>query len=75
MNADRTVTSPFHHKTKRHQTPLIWTDQHCASTIGLKLNMEQRALWDFVQSTAEGDHWFVGKIWLQNKKKKRKQDF
>lgn len=23
MNADRTVTSPFHHKTKQHQTPLI----------------------------------------------------
>lgn len=24
MNVDLTVTSPFHHKTKRHQTPLIW---------------------------------------------------
>lgn len=73
MNADRTVTSPFHHKTKQHQTPLIWTDQHCASTIGLKLNMEQRALWDFVLSKAEGVNWFIGKICLYIKKKKKEK--
>lgn len=70
---DHTVTSPFHHKTKQHQTPLIW--------FGLINTVRQLLVWNWPWNREHcGIRFcllareFIGKILFKNKKNNKKKN-